>query len=141
MVLQMPEAWHQASDCSFILNKSHKNKVLSEILILSIIFILLLALMSIDVFAEDLGFWWTIGGLLMHNIPVFILLIVLLISWKYEIVGGIGFILAGILYIALIVIDAIKNQFEWYMLSWSIQISGLAFFIGILFLVNWFKKK
>ena len=66
--------------------------------ILSIIFILSLLLLSLDVFAEGLSFWETALGLFMHNIPALVLLIALLISWKYEIVGGIVFILAGIFY-------------------------------------------
>jgi len=97
--------------------------------------------MSLDVFSLELTFWQTIGALLIHNIPAFILLIVILISWKREIVGGIAFILAGLVYIFLIVMNALKNQFEWYMLSWAIQISGIAFIIGILFIINWKKKK
>lgn len=105
--------------------------------ILSIIFICFLALMSLDVFGMGLSFWQTIGALFMHNIPALILLAVLLISWKYEIVGGIAFILSGLLYIILLM----RNPFEWYMLSWAIQISGIAFFIGILFFINWFKKR
>ena len=60
---------------------------------------------------------------------------------KYVLVGGIAFILAGLLYISIMVMNALKNRFEWYMLSWAIQIAGIAFFIGILFLINWFKKK
>ena len=71
--------------------------------ILSIIFIFFLALMSLDVFEGNYGFWGTITGLFMHNIPAMILLIVLIISWKYEIVGGIAFILAGLLYIITLV--------------------------------------
>ncbi len=109
--------------------------------ILSIIFILFLALFSLDVFEGNYGFWGTIVGLFMHNIPAMILLIVLIISWKHEIVGGIGFILAGILYIAMILMNIIKTGFEWYYLSWAVQISGIAFFVGIMFLVGWFKKK
>lgn len=105
--------------------------------ILSIIFILFLALFSLDIFDLKLGFWGTILGLLMHNIPALALLVVLLISWKYEIVGGIAFILAGLLYIILLMM----NPFEWYMLFWSLQIAGPAFLIGILFFMNWFKKK
>ena len=105
--------------------------------ILSIIFILFLALFSLDIFDLKLGFWQTILGLFMHNLPALILLVVLLISWKYEIVGGIAFILAGLLYI----IRLMMNPFEWYMLSWSLTIAGPAFFIGILFFINWFKKK
>ena len=109
--------------------------------ILSIIFILFLAMFSLDIFEGNYGFWGTILGLFMHNIPTLILLVVLLISWKHEIVGGIGFILAGILYIAMILMNIITRGFEWYYLSWAVQISGIAFFIGIMFLVGWFKKK
>jgi len=105
--------------------------------ILSIIFIFFLALMSLDVFSSELGFWQIVVGLFMHNIPALVLLVVLLISWKYEIVGGIAFILAGLTYIVVLM----RNPFEWYMLSWALQIAGLAFLIGILFTIGWFKKK
>ena len=110
--------------------------------ILSILFISFLALMSLDVFSSGLNFWRTIGALFIHNIPVFILLAVLLVSWKYEIVGGIAFILAGIFYIVvMLLITAITTGFEWHYLSWGVQISGIAFFTGIMFLAGWFKKK
>ncbi|MBU0456739.1 MAG: hypothetical protein ABH824_07145 [Nanoarchaeota archaeon] len=109
--------------------------------ILAIIFLLFLALMSLDIFEGNYGFWGTILGLFMHNIPAIILLIVLIISWKYELVGGVGFILGGILYIALIMVKIITTGFEWYYLPWVIQISGIAFLIGILFLIGWFKKR
>lgn len=109
--------------------------------ILSIIFILFLALFSLDVFEGNYGFWGTILGLFMHNIPSIVLLIVLLISWKHEWVGGIVFILAGLAYILMLLRTALINSFEWYMLSWAIQIAGIAFLIGILFLIGWLKKK
>jgi len=109
--------------------------------ILSIIFILFLAIFSLDVFDMKLGFWGTVLGLFMHNIPVFILLAVLLISWKHEIVGGVVFILAGALYIVMILMNVLRNSFEWYMLSWILTIAGPAFLIGILFIINWLKKR
>jgi len=109
--------------------------------ILSIIFILFIALFSLDVFGNGYGFWGTLLAFLMHNIPVFILIIVLCISWKYEIVGGIAFILAGLAYIILNIITISMDGFQWYYLSWIIQISGIAFVIGILFLINWKRKK
>lgn len=102
--------------------------------ILSIIFLCLLALMSLDIFDMNLEFWETILGLFMHNIPVIILLIVLLISWKYEIVGGIAFILAGLFYIIISLINSFGD-----IISWLI-ISGPAFLIGILFLICWKRK-
>lgn len=109
--------------------------------IASIIFILFLAMFSLDIFDANYGLWGTIVGLFMHNIPVFILLIILLISWKHEIVGGVAFILAGILYVAMILINALRNSFEWYMISWILTIAGPAFLVGILFIVNWLRKR
>ncbi|MFA5127200.1 MAG: hypothetical protein WC465_04380 [Patescibacteria group bacterium] len=105
--------------------------------ILAILFILFLALFSFDVIGMQAGFWPTILGLLMHNIPSFILLVVLLISWKHEIVGFIAFMLAGFVYIIMLTM----NQFEWYMPSWALTISGPAWLTGILFYINWSKKK
>jgi len=114
--------------------------------ILSIIFILFLSLFALDIFDLHLGFWGTILGLFMHLIPSFILVILLLVSWRYEWVGGITFILAGTLYIVWMLMTALTNPFEWYLLSWSLIIAGPAFFIGILWFLNWknrknFKKK
>lgn len=109
--------------------------------ILSIIFICFLALFSLDVISPELSFWQIVVGLFMHNIPVFILLAVLLISWKYEIVGGIVFILAGLLYIVIILMNMLRNSFEWYMVSWIVIVAGPAFLIGVLFIINWLKKR
>lgn len=105
--------------------------------ILLIIFICFLTIFSFDVFDMGLNFWQTVGAFLIHSLPSLILLIVLIISWKYEIVGGIVFILAGLAYIAMLM----RDPFEWYMLAWAAQIAGIAFLIGILFLVGWFKKR
>ncbi len=97
-----------------------------------------MALFSFDVITPELSFWQIAVGLFMHNISVFILLAALIISWKHEIVGGIVFILAGLLYI----IFAVQRAPGWHMvLIWSLMIAGPAFFIGILFIINWRKKR
>ncbi len=98
--------------------------------ILSIMFLCFLAVFSLDVISPGLSFWQIAAGLFIHNIPVFILLIVLLISWKYEIIGGIIFIIAGSFFTV---------RMLWFGLSQSI-IAAPALLIGILFIVNWFKK-
>jgi putative exporter of polyketide antibiotics len=56
--------------------------------------------------------------------------------------GGIAFILAGLLYIISTIIRMSAGNLPWYLVvSWSLIIAGPAFLIGILFLINWFKKK
>ncbi|MFA5047718.1 MAG: hypothetical protein WC516_01610 [Patescibacteria group bacterium] len=105
--------------------------------ILAIIFVLFLMIFSLDIFEPGLSFGQIALGLFMHNIPALFLLLILIISWKYEIVGGVAFILAGLLYILML---AMNSNFEWFMLSWAMTISGPAFLVGILFLIGWFKK-
>ncbi len=106
--------------------------------ILSILFMIFLAMFSLDAITPEASPEQIALGLLMHNLPVIALLIVLIVSWKYEIVGGIAFILAGVLY----VIMTANAGIPWYLaFSWSPTIAGPAFFIGILFMLNWFKKK
>lgn len=105
--------------------------------ILGIIFVLFLMMFSLDVFEPGLTAWQIAIGLFMHNIPALFLLIILIISWRCEIVGGVAFILAGLFYILLL---AMNHKFEWYLLSWSVIIAGPAFLIGILFIINWLKK-
>ncbi|MFA6918013.1 MAG: hypothetical protein WC285_04275 [Candidatus Gracilibacteria bacterium] len=109
--------------------------------ILAIIFILFLSLFSLDIFDGNYGFRGTVVGLFMHNIPSLVLLIVLLISWKYEIVGGIVFILAGLLYIGSLAAGKFSDPSLGWGIIQSLIISGPAFLVGILFLVGWFKKK
>lgn len=105
--------------------------------IFGIIFVLFLMMFSLDIFEPGLTGRQIVIGLFMHNIPALILLLSLIISWRYEIVGGVAFILAGLVYILLL---AMNPNFEWYMLSWSLTIAGPAFLIGILFIINWRKK-
>jgi hypothetical protein len=109
--------------------------------LISIAFICLLAMFSLDVFESGKSASQVLIGFLIHNIPVFVLLIILGISWKYEIVGGIAFILAGLLYLVMILKNIITTGFQWYYFSWIGLISGIAFLIGILFLIGWFNKK
>ncbi|MDD5687253.1 MAG: hypothetical protein PHE88_05410 [Elusimicrobia bacterium] len=110
--------------------------------ILAIIFILFLAMFSLDIFEGNYGFWGTIAGLFMHNIPTIVLAVVLLISWKHEIVGGIIFIVAGVLYMASLAINMFMHPpFKWYFFIWSLTIAGPSFLIGALFLIGWSKKK
>ena len=93
---------------------------------------------SLDVIKTVLTVWQIIDGLFVHNIFNLILLIILIISWKYEIVGAISFNIIGLLYLLSLIINF---NFKWYMFSSVVLISGPAFFIGILFFINWFFKK
>jgi len=92
---------------------------------------------SLDIFEMNLGFWGTIVGLFMHLIPSFVLIIILIFAWRYEWLGGVVFILAGVFYMTMLLLN---SSFEWYMLSWIAIISGPAILIGILWFLSWTKR-
>jgi hypothetical protein len=60
--------------------------------VMAILAILFMMMFSIDVFEANEPIYRKLLGFVMHNIPVLILIIILLVSWKYEIIGGILFI-------------------------------------------------
>jgi len=82
------------------------------------------------------GFLNILIALFMHNISTFTLLIFLIISWKYEIVGTVTFFILGIVYSFALIFTSVRNGFQWYYLAWAIEISGTAFVVGILFYLN-----
>lgn len=107
--------------------------------ILSIFFVLFLMLFSLDVFGQGNTLSETVIAFLMHNIPSFILAFVVVLSWKYEIIGAVCFLAAGLLYLAL-AISSGENVLMKFV--WSIQISGPAFYIAIMYWLNWkYKSK
>lgn len=61
--------------------------------ILAILSILFMIMFSLDSFGGDIPLGKQVLGFLAHNIPAFILIIVLVFAWKYEIIGGALFIL------------------------------------------------
>ena len=106
--------------------------------ILSILFILFLSLFSLDVLEPGKSFREIAIGLFMHNIPSLIMIVVLLISWRNDVVGAIGFIGAGLFYMAFVVMN---TQQPWYIaLTWGLSIAAPAFLIGFLYLMSWRTK-
>jgi hypothetical protein len=58
--------------------------------------ILFMLMFSFDSFGGDASLSKKILGFFIHNIPVLILTVVLIVAWKNELVGGILFIVAFI---------------------------------------------
>jgi hypothetical protein len=98
---------------------------------LCIVFALFISIFALDVLVEGRDFWGTALALLMHLIPTFLLLIVLVVSWRREWIAGILFPLLGVLY----VVWAWNKPFG----VWSTfaVITGPLVLTGALFLLNW----
>jgi len=96
---------------------------------LCIVFAAFISLFALDVFGEAKGFVATSLALLIHLIPTFVIIGVLVFSWRREWIGGILFIVLGILYVV----------WAWgkFPLSTYLLIAGPLVVTGILFLLNW----
>jgi hypothetical protein len=64
--------------------------------ILCIIAILFISMFALDSFSEGTSFWTQLGAFLIHLIPSFFLLIILIVSWRWELTGGILFMVIGL---------------------------------------------
>ncbi len=98
--------------------------------VLGVLFAIFISLFALDVFMEGYGFWETIIALLMHLIPTAIFLLVLVVAWRWERIGGFLFIALGVLYIALF---WSPDRLPGYLI-----ISGPLFLVGFLFLLDGF---
>jgi len=100
--------------------------------ILGLLFVLFLSLFALDVFDAVQG-WAVVPALLMHLWPALVLLALLVVGWKYELVGAATFLFFAAYYVWLVGFDR-----HW---SWYATISLPALVVGILFFVNWLQKK
>jgi hypothetical protein len=64
--------------------------------ILTILAILFMMMFSFDVFRGNEPLGRKLLGFLIHNIPVLILTAILIIAWRWEIIGGVVFILCSV---------------------------------------------
>lgn len=64
--------------------------------VISILAILFMLMFSLDCFEGRYNLGEKLTCFLMHNIPSFLLIIILIVAWKWELAGGIIFILAAV---------------------------------------------
>jgi hypothetical protein len=96
---------------------------------LAVLMILFLGLFALDVFSEGYTFGELLVALFMHLIPNILLLIALIVAWRWRVAGG-------VLFLALATISVFF--FHTYQhISTFLLISFPVFVIGILFLVDW----
>jgi len=110
--------------------------------ILCILAILFVSMFALDAFQPNLTIWEQIGGFLMHLIPSFILIVFLILTWKYELVGGIIFALIGLVFSPII----FRHN---YAMNQSVSMSMIVIasitfpfiLVGMLFIWSHFLKK
>src|SRR5690554_6352155 len=100
--------------------------------VLCMLFAVFLSLFALDVFSESHSSGEILLGLLIHLIPVYLVIIVLVVAWRWEWIGAALCILLAVFYLVE----------TWGKEHWTayVTISGSLALIGILFLFNWIYK-
>lgn len=100
--------------------------------ILGIAFAAFISLFALDVFAEGYGFWESLLGFAIHMIPTALLIILLVLAWRWEWIGTLAFSALGVYYLLT----------TWGRMHWAayVTISGPLFLLSALFFANWLKR-
>ncbi|HPG39616.1 MAG TPA: hypothetical protein PLP19_20365 [bacterium] len=110
--------------------------------ILCILAILFISMFALDSFAPGLTIWQQLGAFIIHLIPSLVLLIFLIVAWKWELVGGIVFIVTGLGLSPFVFMLNYNRIHSIGMCLAIISMITIPFVIvGILFLTSYFKKK
>jgi prolipoprotein diacylglyceryltransferase len=111
--------------------------------IICILAILFVSMFALDAFAPELTFWQQIGDFLLHLIPSYIMVALLILAWKWEYVGGIIFTILGFGFsVAVFLLNYNRNHFSAWQSLVTTLIVGIPFvLVGVLFIVSHNKKK
>ena len=101
--------------------------------VLGLLFALFVSLFALDVFGQGYGFWGTVGALLIHLIPVYVLLIALAIGWRWEWAGALLFASFGIWYLMISWGPFPPNAI--LIAAWPLAAPALL--VGLFFLIDW----
>ena len=110
--------------------------------VLCILAILFVSLFALDSFDPKLTFWQQIGGFIIHLIPSFILTAILVVAWKWELVGGIIIAAIGIVFTPFIYTHNYQmNQSVWMSIGIIATITFPFIVVGVLFILSHFMRR
>ncbi len=110
--------------------------------ILCIAAILLISLFALDAFGPGMTFWQQIAAFLVHLIPSFILLALLIVAWRWELAGGLVFTVVALAFSPFIFVHNYHMNNSVWMSLGIVMIINLPFLIvGLLFIASHFKKR
>jgi len=110
--------------------------------VICILAILFVSLFALDAFEPGLTIWEQLGAFLIHLIPSFVLLALLIVAWKWEYIGGVIFVIIGLGLSPFIFIKNYNMNHSVWMSSLVILTITIPFaIVGALFIVSYFKKK
>jgi prolipoprotein diacylglyceryltransferase len=111
--------------------------------IICMLAILFVSMFALDAFDPELTLWKQIGDFLIHLIPSYIMIALLVIAWKWEYVGGIIFTVIGFVFcVSVFLLNYNRNHFSIAQSIISTLIVAVPFvLVGILFMMSHNKKK
>jgi hypothetical protein len=110
--------------------------------ILCILAILFISMFALDSFEPGQTIWQQLAAFAMHLIPSFILIAVLLLAWKWELTGGVIFLLIGISLSPFIFsMNYHNNHSIWMSLGIILLITFPFVVVGVLFIISHFVKR
>jgi hypothetical protein len=111
--------------------------------IICILAILFVSMFALDSFAPGLTLGQQLAAFFMHLIPSFVLLAILLVAWKWELIGGIIFMVIGLgLSPFIYLLNHNRNGMTVGNSLMVVLLINIPFvLVGILFIASHFLKK
>lgn len=102
--------------------------------ILALLFAGFLALFALDAFSGDLSLGKKLLGFLYHLAPALSVLLFLAVAWRFRLVGGLGFLVLGMVF--TIYFDTYRQTANFMMISLPLFVTGVLFMISHRFVVE-----
>ena len=110
--------------------------------ILCILAIAFISLFAFDAFEPGLTIWQQLAAFAMHLLPSFILFMMLVVAWRWELVGGIVFMMLGLgLSPFIYTHNYAMNHSVSMSLGIIMMITFPFFLVGLLFVTSYLVKK
>ena len=110
--------------------------------ILCILAIAFISIFAFDAFEPGLTIWQQLAAFAMHLLPSFILFMMLVVAWRWELVGGIVFMLLGLgLSPFIYTHNYAMNHSVSMSLGIIMMITFPFFLVGLLFVTSYLVKK
>jgi len=110
--------------------------------IICILAILFVSMLALDSFDPRYTLWQQLRAFAIHLIPTYILILFLIVSWKWELIGGMMLIILALGFIPFIYTHNFNmNHSVWMSLSIILMINFPFVITGGLFVLSHFLKK
>ncbi len=99
--------------------------------VLGVAYAIFLSIFALDVYSETHGLLQTGLALMLHLIPTMVVLVILIVGWRWEWIGEVLFALAAAAYMWRVLPRHV---------DWAAGIAGPPLLITALFLVSWSER-